>query len=196
MALMQAITLFAQEFNNGEDNFGTITILPEERTTQFEPALRGQLRTFYASVDFDELIIGNTFFLEIATADKLPRYQEGWLYVFTNGQKEYEDTQNWRESWVVFGDRNGDAIFSKLEDDNSPIYGSIQKRQEFKLASSLESFLTILTACLVVEEEEFGFETKNEDYSFKEEFIAKTTLVVEQYESPETAHSFVQYFFS
>ena len=151
MPLMQALTLFAQEFNNGEDNFGTITIMPEEQATQFEPALSGQLGIFYAMADFDELIIGNTFFFEIATADELPRYQEGWRYVFANGQKDYEDTQNWQADWVVFGDRNGGAIFSKLDDNNSPIYGSIQKQQEFKLASSLESFFYIITACLIME---------------------------------------------
>ena len=196
MALLDAVQRFADVFNQEEKNFGTLTVRTQEKAIPEELLAAGELRTFYANVDFDKLTIGNTFFMDIATLGELPRYQEGWRWVYDLDPAGSEDTEYWQASWLVFGDRHGDALFAKLASSESPIFGSIQKTEEYQLASSLESFFLVMTACLVMERAEFQNETKLPDYSIKAEFIDRTRELVSAYESPEITEQFIQFFFS
>jgi hypothetical protein len=191
MALFDAVARFAEEFNNEEKNFGTIVIRSEERAVLDYFLIDSELREFYAKAEFDELIIGNNFFLEIAALNQIARFQEGWEGM--DHIKLVSDKDD--KSWIVFGDRNGDAIFSKSEDVKSPVFGSIQQVDEFQLSSSLESFLDILTKCLIMERDEFGYETKLEDYTVKSNFIERIRMIVQEYETAKIANDFVGFFF-
>ena len=195
MALLDAITRFVDEFNQEEENLGTLTLLPDEQLVPEKLLAIGQLRTFYARVVFEELIIGRGFVLDWAPLAQLPRYQEGWGIIYDTDPAGTPDTQYWNADWLVFGDKNGDAIFTKLADPASPVLGSIQKAEAFHLASSLESFLTILTAGMVMVREEFQYETKLEDYTPKPEFLARVRELVTQQEDADTAEQFVNFFF-
>lgn len=195
MAILDAITRFLEVFNQEEKNFGALHLLDSEQVVPDKLLPVGQLQTFYAQVEFDELIVGSTFFLEIAALADLPRYQEGWRWVYDADPAGREDTEHWQPSWLVFGDKDGDALFTKLLDTKSPVFGSLQKTEEYHLASSFESFLDILSACLVMERDEFQYATKLEDYTVKPTFINRTRVIVEQYESPEIAGRFIDFFF-
>lgn len=72
MALLEAIQRFVNEFNQEERNFGKLTVCAEKKEIQEELLPEGELKTFYAIVDFDKLTIGNTFFLYVATLAELP----------------------------------------------------------------------------------------------------------------------------
>lgn len=112
-ALLAAITAFLGEFNQDEHNFGAPKLLPQLRAIPTETLPTSQLQTFYASVEFEQLIIGRAFFLEIASFAKLARYQEGWGWVYdADHPAGRPDTEYWQLNWLVFGDRNGDALFT------------------------------------------------------------------------------------
>lgn len=117
-----------------------------------EPELNGELKEFYSLLNFEELTIGGEQFLEIFPLGKLQEAQNGWMYVTdskTGGISE--DTVNWNKDWIVFGDRNGDAIFCKQDTANNPVYGSIQKTRNLLLAPTVIAFFQILTDCMMVE---------------------------------------------
>ncbi|MGI4871254.1 MAG: hypothetical protein ACRYFX_08760 [Janthinobacterium lividum] len=56
MALLDAITRFVDEFNHN-NNLGTLLVSPAERAVPPDLLPAGQLRTFYAKVEFEKLII-------------------------------------------------------------------------------------------------------------------------------------------
>ncbi|WP_022822343.1 hypothetical protein [Hymenobacter norwichensis] len=85
MALLDVIQRFANKFNQEEKNFGTLTLRAEKKEVQEELLPDGELKTFYASVDFDKLTIGTTLFLDIVTLAELPKYQEGWRWDYDTG---------------------------------------------------------------------------------------------------------------
>jgi hypothetical protein len=195
MALLDVIQRFANEFKQEEKNFGTLTLQAEQKEVQEELLPDGELKTFYASLDFDKLTVGTTLFLDIATLAELPKYQEGWRWEYDADPAGQEDTEDWDSTWLVFGDKHGDAVFAKLEEEVAPIFGSIQKAEEYQLASSLESFLSILSDCMIMEREEFGNETKLEDFTVKPEFIDRIRSIVAKYEGEDIAGKFADFFF-
>jgi hypothetical protein len=195
MALLDAVTRFIEVFNSIEKNFGKLILLPEERAVPEALLPPGELRTFYARVDFEELITGTELFFQIATMAELPRYQEGWRWVYDTDPAGIEDTEHWNMNWLVFGDRNGEALFTKLQDEKSPVFGSLQKTRIYQLSKSLESFLSIIEACMKMERDEFQFDTQSEDCEVKPEFIERTRDIVSQYERPEITNQFIGFFF-
>ena len=195
MALLEAIARFVDVFNQEDDKSGTLTLLTEKRAVPGELLPSGELRTFYETVDVDGAVIGNVFLLDIASLNKLPRYQEGWRWVYDTDPAGIEDTEYWHSSWLVFGYRNADAVFAKLREEKSPVFGSVEKAEEYQLATSLESFLTIMAACMTMVRDEFQYETKLEDFTVKPEVIDRTREIVTQHESPEITDRFIAFFF-
>lgn len=196
MALHDAIQRFVNEFNQEERNFGKLTVRSEKKDVQEELLPEGELKTFYTIVDFDKLTVGNTFFLDVAALADLPRYQEGWRWDYDTDPTGKEDTEDWNPMWLVFGDRNGDALFAKVGNEITPVFASIQKSENYQLSSSFESFLTIIADCMIMEREEFHNETKLEDFTVKPEFIDRTRDLVAKHENQDIANQFIDFFFS
>lgn len=195
MALLDAITQFVNAFNNGEKNIGALTLLPERKSVSSEVLLNGAIRFFYETVDVGNVTIGNEFLLDIASLTKLPRYQEGWGVVYHTDPAGTVDTERWHPSWLIFGFRNADAVFTKLQDEKSPVFGSIEKAKEFQLATSLESFLLIMAAGMTMVRDEFHYDTQLEDCTVKPEVIERTQEIVAQYEDPAIVEQFIAFFF-
>lgn len=195
MALLDAIIYFVEAFNSGEKNSGTLTLLPRKQAVPDDLFRNGQLRYFYENVTVHEAATGNVFFIDLASLDKLPKYQEGWRWNYDDYPIAIEDTEYWRPSWLVFGERSEDAVFVKQEDEKSPVFGTIQKLKEFQLSTSLESFLKIMTACMNMVRDEFQYETQFEDYTTKPEVIKRTRQIVAEREGPEIVEQFIAFFF-
>lgn len=195
MALENTLAQFADTFGRDGVDSGEIRI--EQHTLAVsEPTLEGDLKTFYSLVSFDKLVVGGELFLELFPAEKLRKAQDGWFYI-TNPKdgKVSEDTTHWNKNWIVIGDRNGDAIFCKQDEPNTPVYGSIQKTNNLLLADSLEGFFQILNGCLLVEQSQFAFETQTDDFVPKEDFIDAVRQAVSQYSDAGKADEFISFFF-
>ncbi|MGB1216863.1 MAG: hypothetical protein ACPG5P_03260, partial [Saprospiraceae bacterium] len=120
------------------------------------------LEIFYEVLLFDNtLTVVGDFLIHITPLNMLNEKQKGWYLCKDKNNRWYEDNENWNKEWIVFGDRNGDAIYyNKL---GNSVWGSVNKKKNYKIASSLDVFFEILTACMHLEMEKYNFCTKNED---------------------------------
>jgi len=65
--------------------------------------------------------------MEFFSLGRLSESQKGWRWISNSDKNLVEDNENWNENWLVFGDRNGDALFVKTDNPLSPVFGTIQK---------------------------------------------------------------------
>ena len=196
MALSETLKEFCSIFGRNGFDLGEVSFNKNE-TNGNQPEdinLSGQIKEFYSLTDFEKLVISGALFLKIFSLDDLLRAQNGWRWIIDQSGQTAEDTANWNENWIVFGDRNGDAIYTKNDDPLSPVFGTIQKIEHFQLADSLETFFKIINKCLVIEEKEFDFETQTDDLETEPRFLARVTEVVNRF-APGNEDDFMQFFF-
>lgn len=196
MALSETLKTFCSIFGRNGFDLGEVSFNENEtnRNQLEELDLNGQIKKFYSLIDFKKLVISGALFLKIFSSDDLSRAQNGWRWIIDSSGQTVEDTANWNENWIVFGDRNGDAIYVKNDDPLSPVFGTIQKIEHFQLADSLETFFKIINKCLVIEEKEFDFETQTADLETDPKFLERVTEVVKKL-APENEDDFIQFFF-
>ena len=126
MSFISLATLarFAHAFGREGKDFGTLNVLSSPHPVPAELQLTGQLREFYAHAGFDKLTIGGAFHLMVATLAGLPEAQVGWRWVQDRRSGKVTEDPTWNKDWLVFCDRNGDALFADLSQEESPISGS------------------------------------------------------------------------
>ncbi|TXI13128.1 MAG: hypothetical protein E6Q66_10530 [Pedobacter sp.] len=195
MTIENTLKQFALSFGReGVDN-GNIKIKAHPITIS-EPQLKTELKEFYSLSNFDELIIGGELFMEIFPIEKLSKAQDGWRFITNPRDKSIsEDTDHWNKDWIVFGDRNGDAIFCKQDINNAPVYGSIQKEKFLLLANSLNAFFQILTESMMMEKNIFEFNTQTDDFILKADFINAVQTIVNKYSESNKSNDFIEFFF-
>jgi len=193
MTLENTLKQFALTFGRNGFDIGSIEIDPNPIEID-EPQLEGELKEFYSLSKFNELIIGGAFFLEICSLEELSEAQIGWRFNINpkNGNIT-EDTKYWNKNWVVFGDRNGDAIFCKQDIEKNPVYGSIQKARNLLLAPSVNTFFQILNECMRMEQDDFQFDTQTDDFVRKADFIDAVQNIVSKYN--DQPRDFIDFFF-
>ena len=194
MALVEAIARFASTVGRDGKDTTDAQVVPVPLPPPADLPLTGELATFYAELGFDKLVVGGEFFFKLIASARLKSAQVGWRWTSNSLTHDLLENPKWNESWVVFGDRNGDALMAKTTQRNCPVFGLIQG-EEYQLSSSLEIFLNIISDCLVMEQLEYSFDTHDEDFTVHEKFIDSTRRIVEKYESEQLAEAFVEFFF-
>lgn len=162
MALSETLKTFCSNFWRNAFDLGEVSF-DENGTNRNQPEeinLNGQINEFYSFVDFEKLVISGALILKIFSLDDLSGAQNGWRWIVDQSGQTVEATANWNKDWVVFGDRNGDAIYVKKDDPLSPVYGTIQKIEHFQLADSLETFFKIINKCSLIEEKKLILKRK------------------------------------
>ncbi len=195
MTIENTLKQFALSFGrDGVDN-GNIKIETHSIET-FQPQLKNELNEFYSLSSFDELMIGGELFMEIFPLEKLSKAQDGWRFITNPMDKSIsEDTDHWDKDWIVFGDRNGDAIFCKQDTVNAPVYGSVQKARNLLLANSLNAFFQILTESMIMGKNVFEFNTQTDDFIPKADFVEAVQKIVNKYSDSNKSSDFIEFFF-
>ncbi|MEE5154850.1 hypothetical protein V2J87_26245 [Pseudomonas alliivorans] len=182
---------FAERFNKSEQSTGKIFFrdTPKEIVNgSLSLMLSGEVEQFYTQLEMeDNPTIGGDFFLQIFMINQLEKAQDGW-----SGPDD--ETLPWMNSFVVFADRNGDALVFDSAQKNPSIYGSIQKRS-FLIASSMNIFLEALLLAIEVEEDAFNGDTREDDMSFKKVFIERVENSVSGLNSGFNVDGFMKFFF-
>lgn len=163
----EVIKKFVDRFNISDQSMGSMSYLDfTSNASNLYAPINGEAKEFYSCVKLEDTpTIGGDFYLQLFTADEIENAQSGWT-------GPDDETLPWKKSFVLFGDRNGDAVVFDSAQPLSPVYGSIQKRS-FLISTSFFSFLEALIIGIDVEEVEFSGDTREEDLSFKKNFLKK-----------------------
>jgi len=157
--------------------------------SQLFSRISGKIKEFYSSVELVESpTVGGDFYFKILTVDKLEVAQSGWA-------GPDDKTLNWKESFVLFGDRNGDALIFDSAHLSSPVYGSVQKRS-YLISPSFSGFLKAIMIGWEIEELEFGGDTREEDMSYKTEFLKRVESRLSVLGDEVDVNGFAKFFFT
>jgi len=154
---------------------------------------RDALEEFYQVLEFEGFIsVVGLFSLDIIGLRELAGAQEGWGLVMRDGELR-PDTVNWNENWVVFGDRNGDALFYDKSDGS--VHGSVGKRHNYRLADTLPAFFDALAASMDLESNEYNWETLDRIEEVLPQFLTDCRAVLSEYLDDQNVASFIDFFF-
>ncbi len=191
MKLIEALIKFNNVFGRNKTDLGNFSII-DDAVKNAE--CTDELEQFYSLISFDNvLIIGGEFFLTIQPKTKLDRAQEGWYIILNKEGKPQNDDTKWNKDWVVFANRNDDAVY--FDKKNGGVYASINKRQLFNLSSSLADFFFLLSECMKLEEEKYKFNTSDDDEEPLENFIDDTEGILSQCLNTKQVGDFIAFFF-
>jgi hypothetical protein len=182
---------FSERFSKSNQSLGNLSVrdvpyILDKSALSFR--VSGNIEQFYSWFEMEDApTIGGDFFLQIFSFDELEKAQDGWA-----GPDDEEI--HWKQSYVVFGDRSGDALVFDSAQSNPEIYGSIQKRS-FLVAESLAGLLEALIVGIKIEEDEFDGDTRGEDMSLKEDFVRRVEGAISTLTSGVNPDGFMRFFF-
>jgi hypothetical protein len=192
---MDKIEKFINIFKENKQNLGEFKLIEEKKEIYYdiEKKLSIELRDFYLKYKLeDSPTICGDFYIEFIPLKRIKDIEEGWKWIKKDG-KLVRDI-SWNENWVIFAVRKEDILIADMGEEGTPIIGSIQKRN-FKIADSFIEFFDVLTECIIIEEKTFNGDTRNEDLSFKLEFLEAVKCNLENKLSKGNAMNFYNFFF-
>ena len=192
---MDKIEKFINIFQENKQNIGEFKLIEEKKEidSDIEKKLSIELRDFYLKYNLEDTpTICGDFYIEFIPLKRIKDIEEGWKWIKKDG-KLVRDI-SWNENWVIFAVRNEDILIADIGEEGTPIIGSMQKRN-FKIADSFIEFFDVLTECITIEEEIFNGDTRNEDLSFKLEFLETIKYNLENKLSKGNAMNFYNFFF-
>lgn len=200
MLLRDALEEFAKIFNRFEDCSGVFVLrgpveIIEPLAFNKPIHLGSTLTEYYSRVMLNEKsTIGGAFFLQLITLDEIPTALNGWFWTRDKTGNLVENIESWKKSWIIIGDRNGDAIFVDIDSPNGAVYGSIQQRNRL-IASDLGSFFFTLAECMTLEMEKYNYEVNDDDFNVIEPFLNDIRHIAEKNFGIEGMKSFMNFFF-
>ena len=192
---MDKIEKFINIFQENKQNIGEFKLIEEKKEidSDIEKKLSIELRDFYLKYNLEDTpTICGDFYIEFIPLKRIKDIEEGWKWIKKDG-KLVRDI-SWNENWVIFAVRNEDILIADIGEEGTPIIGSMQKRN-FKIADSFIEFFDVLTECITIEEKIFNGDTRNEDLSFKLEFLETIKYNLENKLSKGNAMNFYNFFF-
>jgi hypothetical protein len=186
MELTEALKAFSNLFGRSGVDIGQVEFKDDGETNDLD--------AFYGHLSFSNVLtVGGEMFINIPPYDKLSKSQEGWYLIRDKSGQVVNDDVHWNKDWIVFANRNDDAIYFNAIDKK--IYGSVDKKRVYRLAGSMGDFFTILVECMKLEYEKYELDTRNEDEEVSELFLDDVYNVVIRLSGNETADDFMAFFF-
>lgn len=188
MNIDNALREFVKTFQNSSKSMGVMKYSQEELTKEnINPPLNGEILYFYNHVILeDKPTFGGDFFLQFIERDELKSILSGWAVP--------GDRLGWSDDYIIFSERNGDVLFCDSSDNESPVYGSVQKKN-YKLTNSLSDFLIIYSRLINLEEVDFAGNTTDDDFNYKPEYLSKVKEELNNSISSELVDDFMYFFF-
>ena len=154
---------FAETFQNSNTSSGVMKYsITKLKAEKIDLPLTGEILYYYDYIILeDKPILGNDLFLRFIERNKLKNILDSW-----------DNDPEWKDSYIIFADRDGDVLFCDSSDIKSPVYGSVQMKM-YKLTDSLSDFLNIYSKLIEVEEIEFGGDVADDDFNHKPEYLLR-----------------------
>lgn len=190
-----ALKKFCNVFGRDSGDIGQIEFVADSGSNY--PAgleLSDELKFYCKHLKFDEPIyIGSATSLKLVSSNNFVDSLYGWRWIKGSDGK-FIDNPSWSESWVVIGDKNGDALYVDTALPNSPVFGSIQS-DRFKITDSLARFFDIYSDWMICELEDFDMEACDDDFNYLPEYLDKLNMLASSKLSDEEVSGFFKYFF-
>jgi hypothetical protein len=192
MNLQAALTKFVAIFSRSPENFGSAKILPTPISFIPHAVLNEELTEYFSILELgDKTQIGAQFQLRLFSRDELEGAQQGRRTWYDSSGHRI-DNRFWKSSWIVIGDRNGDALF--VDTDDGSVLGSVQKKTLF-LATNLSSFLEALALGMEIEMDKYVFEVTDDDFNIQESFLKDIERVSMTTLGESCVTGYMEYFF-
>lgn len=193
MSLDDALKRFAQAFASGSRNDGVF----EHRNAQAVVApieIGPVLKEMYSHVRMgDDPQVGGRLLLSFFDVTDLERAQHGWRWV-TDDRGVESENPDWMKNWIVFADRNGDALIVDDSDPEGKVYGNIGG-DNFFIAEKLSSFFNLMADAMTAEANEFNYDTIDEDFTPYPKFIERMAELAVAHLGEDGKNGFMKFFF-
>ncbi|EOT8834620.1 hypothetical protein ACNENL_003969 [Escherichia fergusonii] len=188
MIIEHSLHKLVDAFQNGSNNSGEVIYSRNEVSIHpITPPLNGEILYFYRHLILRDIpIVGGTCYLIFIESNKLLIALEGWRIPC--------DTNDWSDNYIIFAERNGDVLFCDLQDINSPVYSSIQKRNR-KIADSMGTFLNVYSTIIELESTIFNYNTMDDDFNIIPDFISAVRNELDKKLTGEQKENFIHFFF-
>ncbi|ENR9722592.1 hypothetical protein ACEYZD_000482 [Klebsiella aerogenes] len=188
MTIDSSLQNFIETFQKSKRSMGVMSYSEENLgCSNHDIPLHGDMLYFYEhTILEDKPTFGGDFFIQIIEMYDLGNIQSGWL--IPNG------TNDWDKNYVIFAERNGDVLFCDVLDDNSAVYGSVQKKV-YKLTNTLGDFLDTYSALIELEDSEFECDTTDDDFNYKNEYLLRVKEVLSNNLPTELVDNYMCFFF-
>ncbi|WP_370577535.1 hypothetical protein ABX014_21890 [Snodgrassella alvi] len=163
MFIDDALRKFVEIFQNSNSSSGVMQYSNMKlKADKIDLPLTGEILYYYDHIILeDKPILGNDLFLRFIERNKLKNILDGW-----------DNDPEWKDSYIIFADRDGDVLLCDSSDIKSPVYGSVQMKM-YKLTDSLSDFWNIYSKLIEVEEIEFGGDVADDDFNHKPEYLLR-----------------------
>lgn len=187
--LLASLRQFTDAFGRNDANLGRIALRPHAADVPGLPP--GPLGDYLAAVELEDApVVGGLLGLQLFSHHELAKAQDGWSTAWTDGQPQPNPA--WQESWIVFGDVNGDAVVADTADQACPVFGSVQQRN-VPLAPDLGSFFGAVTAVMRWEAAR-ELDTHDEDFNLFPEVFLEVYAALSPHLDPEITIEFLPFF--
>lgn len=193
--VMLADTLknFSSAFSKGKLNHGKV-YYREHISISGPFPLGPALHEYYSHLDMaDSPAVGGAMQLQLFELNRIESAQAGWRWIRDKSGNTIEN-KNWQENWVIFADRNGDALFVDTQTEFGTVYGSIQQRN-FLVSNTLSSFLEAQAACMAIEADEFNYDVYDDDFNPIDTFMSKIEKASADALDSNAHPGFIKFFF-
>jgi hypothetical protein len=193
MQLDDALKNFADAFAAGSENTGTVEYrAPQQFTAPFP--LGALLTDYFAKLRLaDKPQVGGQLLLTLFMIDELKAAQHGWRWISQKGGP-VTDNPVWNKSWVVIGDRHGDALVV----DDSTVGGTVSGNigpLNFKIADDLAGFLQTLAEAMTVEATTYDYEVLDDDCNPDPAFLDEVSAIARRVLGVDGEAGFMKFFF-
>jgi hypothetical protein len=193
MELAPVLDDFVSTFQRSPENAGKLEIASVPRSVKADLILNTDLNDYFCRLRFEgSPHIGGRLNLFLFSPDELVTAQQGWRWITDKSGNVLEDSQHWKDSWIVIADKNGDAIF--VDTGSDKVFGSIQKRN-FLVGETLAQFYAGLTATMKVEMDKYDFEVLSDNMDPLPEFLQDVRAAVSATSGDEASQGFMKFFF-
>lgn len=193
MNLAQSLKDFADAFNTGDGNFGVVQYREPIAITEPFP-LGNALKEYYSRLHLeDNPESGKKMHLTLFSLMEIVGAQHGWRWIRDKLGQEQENP-DWKRTWVIIADRNGDAIFVDVESENGAVYGSIQQRN-FLIANNLGDFWGAVAECMNVEKNKYNYEVMDDNFNVIKPFLDDVRTIAEKNLGQDYSNGYMRFFF-
>jgi hypothetical protein len=188
MTIDSSLQNFIETFQKSKRSMGIVSYSKENLGySNHDIPLHGDMLYFYEhTILEDKPTFGGDLFIQIIERDDLGSIQSGWLTP--------SGTNDWNKNYVIFAERNGDVLFCDVSEDNSAVYGSVQKKI-YKLTNALKDFLDIYSALIELEENEFECDTTDDDFNYKNDYLLRVKEILNNNLSSDLVDNYMYFFF-
>ena len=163
MLIDDALRKFVESFQNSGEPLGVMKYSDTKlQADKIDLPLTGEILYFYDHLILEDgPFFGCNPWISIIERNRFKNILEGW-----------DNNPEWKDSYIIFAECNGDVLFCDSSDLKSPVYGSVQMEM-YKLTDSLSEFLNIYSKFIEVEQIEFGGDVTDDDFNPKPEYLLR-----------------------